>query len=43
MKSPARFLLQLFAIIAITYISQEVYAGTEPPTPGGDPTGVMAQ
>ena len=39
MKSPARFLLQLFAIIAITYISQEVYAGTEPPTPGGDPTG----
>ncbi len=39
MKSPARFFLQLFVIIAITFITQEVFAGTEPPNPGGDPTG----
>jgi len=39
MKSPARFFLQLFVIIAIIFISQEVFAGTEPPDPGGSPTG----
>jgi len=39
MRSPVRFLIQLFLIIALTYISQEIYAGTSPPDPGGDPTG----
>jgi len=39
MKSPARFFLQLFVIIAITFITQEVFAGNTPPDPGGSPTG----
>ncbi len=39
MKSPARFFLQLFIIIAITFFSQEVFAGSTPPDPGGSPTG----
>jgi len=39
MRSPARLLLILLLIIGITIVSQEVFAGTQPPDPGGDPTG----
>jgi|GEM_PF-914186 hypothetical protein len=39
MKSPVRIILKLLLIITLTYISQEIYAGTSPPDPGGSPTG----
>jgi len=39
MRSPARLLIQLIIIVTVTIISQEVFAGTTPPDPGGSPTG----
>lgn len=39
MKSPARIVFRLLIIITLTYFTQEIYAGTSPPDPGGSPTG----
>ena len=39
MRTPARLLLQLLIIVTVTIISQELFAGSQPPDPGGSPTG----
>jgi len=39
MRSPALSVLKLILIIALIYFSQELFASSAPPDPGGDPTG----
>lgn len=39
MRTPAQHTISLIVILIICFISMEVFAGTSPPDPGGDPSG----
>ncbi len=39
MKTPVRSIIASVAIFILVMLFSEIFAGTEPPDPGGDPTG----